>query len=280
MAERLGFGALVAGLCLAAIPDLSTAHSVMVEPPAVPVGGLAVIRTDAPASNGTFDGKRLLFFEAAGGSAALVGIDLDQRSGRYPIEVRCRDGMRLRAELEVLEKAFPEERLTVPKGYVEPDAATLRRIGSEQRLLVALWSHSALDRYWRGEFVPPCEGTAGSPFGLRRFFNGEPRSPHAGIDFRAPQGAPVHASNRGRVVLARDLFFTGNTVVIDHGFGVFTLYVHLSKLAVRRGAMVDKGQQIGQVGMTGRATGPHLHFAARVADARIDPEALLKRDLD
>jgi murein DD-endopeptidase MepM/ murein hydrolase activator NlpD len=280
MAERLGFGALVAGLCLAAIPDLSTAHSVMVEPPAVPVGGLAVIRTDAPASNGTFDGKRLLFFEAAGGSAALVGIDLDQRSGRYPIEVRCRDGMRLRAELEVLEKAFPEERLTVPKGYVEPDAATLRRIGNEQRLLAALWNHSARDRYWRGEFVPPCEGTAGSPFGLRRFFNGEPRSPHAGIDFRAPQGAPVHASNRGRVVLARDLFFTGNTVVIDHGFGVFTLYVHLSKLAVRRGAMVDKGQQIGQVGMTGRATGPHLHFAARVADARIDPEALLKRDLD
>ena len=103
---------------------------------------------------------------------------------------------------------------------------------------------------------------------------------HAGIDFRAPQGAPVHASNRGRVMLARDLFFTGNTVVIDHGFGLFTLYVHLSKLAVRRGAMVDKGQQIGQVGMTGRATGPHLHFAARVADARIDPEALLERNLD
>jgi murein DD-endopeptidase MepM/ murein hydrolase activator NlpD len=280
MAERLGFGALVAALCLAAIPDLSSAHSVMVEPPAVPVGGLAVIRTDAAASNGTFDGKRLRFFAAAGGSAALVGIDLDQRSGRYPIEVRCRDGMRLRAELEVLDKAFPEERLTVPKGYVEPDAATLRRIGSEQRLLAALWKHSAPDRYWQGEFVPPCEGTAGSPFGLRRFFNGEPRSPHAGIDFRAPQGAPVHASNRGRVVLARDLFFTGNTVVIDHGFGVFTLYVHLSKLAVRPGAMVDKGQQIGQVGMTGRATGPHLHFAARVAEARIDPEALLKRDLD
>ena len=280
MGERLGVGALVVGLWLAAAPGLSAAHSVAVEPPAVPVGGLAVIRTDAPAANGTFDGKRLRFFEAAGGSAALIGIDLDQPSGRYPIEVRCRDGMRVRAELEVLDKAFPEERLTVPQGYVEPDAATLRRIGGEQRLLAALWKESAPDRYWRGEFVPPCEGTAGSPFGLRRFFNGEPRSPHAGIDFRAPQGAPVHASNRGRVMLARDLFFTGNTVVIDHGFGLFTLYVHLSKLAVRRGAMVDKGQQIGQVGMTGRATGPHLHFAARVADARIDPEALLERNLD
>ncbi len=280
MAERLGVETFLAALWLAAAPGLSAAHSVTVDPPAVPVGGLAVVRTDASAPNGTFDGKRLRFFAAAGGSAALVGIDLDRRSGRYPIEVEYRDGMRVRAELEVRDKTFPEERLMVPKAYVAPDAATLRRIDREQRLLAGLWERSPPDRYWRGEFVPPSEGAAGSPFGLRRFFNGEPRSPHAGMDFRAPQGAPVHASNRGRVVLAQDLFFTGNTVVIDHGFGLFTLYVHLSRLTVRRGAMADKGQEIGQVGMTGRATGPHLHFAVRVADARIDPEALLERDLD
>jgi murein DD-endopeptidase MepM/ murein hydrolase activator NlpD len=280
MAERGAFRALVAGLWFAATPGLCAAHSVTVDPPAVPVGGLALIHTDAPVATGTFDGSPLRFFAAQGGSSALVGVDLDRRSGRYPIEVRCCEGMQLRAQLEVREKAFPEERLTVPKPYVEPDAAALRRIGREQRLLAALWGRSAPVRFWRGWFAPPCDGAAGSPFGLRRFFNGEPRSPHAGIDFRAPEGAPVHASNRGRVVLAQDLFFTGHTVVIDHGLGLFTLYVHLSQVEVRRGAMVDKGQEIGQVGMTGRATGPHLHFAARVVDARIDPEALLERNLD
>jgi murein DD-endopeptidase MepM/ murein hydrolase activator NlpD len=280
MVERAGVGALVAVLCLAATPVPSAAHTVRLDPPVVPIGGLALLRTDAPVVDGTFDGKRLRFFTASEGFVALVGVDLDRHSGRYPIEVRCRDGTRLRAALEVHDKVFPEERLKVPAPYVEPDAATLRRIDRERRLLDALWKRNTRHRLWRGEFVPPCDGAAGSPFGLRRFFNGEPRSPHAGIDYRAPQGAPVRAANRGRVALARELFFTGNTVVIDHGFGLFTLYVHLSYMGVRRGAMVDKGEVIGRVGMTGRATGPHLHFAVRVADARIDPEALLERDLD
>src|SRR5205085_11658461 len=182
--------------------------------------------------------------------------------------------------LEVEGREFPEERLTVPKTFTEPDPATLARISREQRLLAALWARSSANRQWREAFIRPTEGPAGSPFGLRRFFNGEPRSPHAGIDFRAPEGSPVHASNRGHVVLARELFFTGNTVVIDHGCGLFTLYVHLSKLSVRRGALVERGQEIGAVGMTGRATGPHLHFAARIGEARIDPQAILERNLD
>ncbi len=163
----------------------------------------------------------------------------------------------------------------MPKAYVEPDRATLARIEREQRLLAGLWDKTAAEPYWRGTFLPPADGSPGSAFGLRRFFNGEPRSPHAGIDFRAPEGAPVRASNRGRVVLASGLFFTGNTVVIDHGCGLFTLYVHLSEFGVRQGAWVDRGQEIGKVGMTGRATGPHLHFAVRLGDARIDPAALV-----
>ncbi|MGH7819773.1 MAG: M23 family metallopeptidase, partial [Candidatus Binatia bacterium] len=126
-----------------------------------------------------------------------------------------------------------------------------------------------------GPFVMPAEGPAGSPFGLRRFFNGEPRSPHAGIDIKAPSGAPVHAANRGRVALADELFFTGKTVVLDHGLGLFTLYVHLSEIAVEPEAIVEKGARVGRVGATGRATGPHLHFAARIGEARVDPEALL-----
>jgi murein DD-endopeptidase MepM/ murein hydrolase activator NlpD len=273
-------GGAVASVVLVTAVRTATAHTLAVLPPAVPIGGLAVVRVDAHQCKGSFDGQHLQFFSVAGSCAALVGVDLDHRAGRYAIEVEAGDGERLQGALDVEAREFPEERLTVPKTYTEPDAPTLRRIAREQRLLAALWSASVPQRLWSGSFARPTDGPAGSPFGLRRFFNGEPRSPHAGIDFRAPQGTPVYAANRGRVALARELFFTGNTVVIDHGCGVFTLYVHLSKLAVRRGALVEKGQTIGNVGMTGRATGPHLHFAARIGEARIDPAALLDRDFE
>jgi len=271
-------GALIV-LCGTAIPG--RAYSLTVEPRAVSLGGVAVVRTDVRVATGTFDGRRLQFFAVpAGGSMALVGVDLDRASGRYTIEVTTATGPALRADLDVEARTFPEERLTVPKVFTEPDPATLERIAREARLLGALWEQSSPLPYWRGPFVRPTEGPAGSPFGLRRFFNGEPRSPHAGIDFRAPEGSPVRASNRGRVVLARELFFTGNTIVVDHGCGLFTLYVHLSKVDVARGSVVERGQRIGAVGMTGRATGPHLHFAARIGEARIDPEAILDRDFD
>jgi murein DD-endopeptidase MepM/ murein hydrolase activator NlpD len=279
---RRPLAAGVVGLLLVIPLDgaIGAVGGVRVDPPAVPVGGLAVVRSDARRATGRFEGAPLRFFPVPGGSAALIGVDLEHRSGRFSIEVRGDDGRRTRLELLVLEREFPEERLTVPEGYVEPDARSLRRIARDQRLLAALWRRSADRRYWWGEFTAPSEGAAGSPFGLRRVFNGEPRSPHAGIDFRAPQGTVVRAANRGRVVLAEELFFTGNTVVLDHGLGLFTLYVHLSELEARRGALVDKGEEIGKVGMTGRATGPHLHFAARIGEARIDPEGLLGQTFD
>jgi len=271
----------LAALALGALlPPAANAHSLKVFPVAVPIGGLVLVRVDGEPRKATFDGRPLQFFAIAGGSAALIGIDLDRRAGSYPIEIESADGTRLKAAVEVEPREFPEERLTVPQTYVEPDARTLRRIAREQRLLAGLWTTSPPQRYWSGSFVRPTHGPAGSPFGLRRFFNGEPRSPHAGIDFRAPQGTPVLAANRGRIALAQALFFTGNTVVIDHGCGLFTVYVHLSKMAVRRGVLVEKAQPIGNVGMTGRATGPHLHFAARIGEARIDPAALLDRDFE
>ena len=258
----------------------SVLADVRVEPREVEVGGIAIVHTDAPPLRGTVAGRPLRFFAApGGGSTAIVGIDLDQGPGSLPIAVEMRGGATESAAVGVRGKHFPEERLTVPKTYVEPDPATLRRIAREQKRLAALWTKIEPSRLWDGEFVAPTNGPAGSPFGLRRFFNGEPRSPHAGIDFRAPEGAPVHASNRGRVVLADDLFFTGNTIVLDHGLGLFTMYVHLSRLGVRPGVLVDKGDEIGKVGMTGRATGPHLHFAVRVGEARVDPAALLGCDL-
>jgi murein DD-endopeptidase MepM/ murein hydrolase activator NlpD len=273
---------LVVG-CLVVVLSVSGSRagatpSVRVDPPSVPLGGLVVVRADAPVASARFDGRPLVFFPQGDASVALIGVDLDRRPGRYPIEVEGRTGWKAEATLEVVDRQFPEERLTLPKAYVEPDRKTLARIAREAKLLAALWGNSDREPHWTGAFVHPTDGAAGSPFGLRRFFNGEPRSPHAGIDFRSPEGTPVAAANAGQVVLARELFFTGNTVVLDHGCGLFTMYVHLFKVAVRPGERVDKGRTIGQVGMTGRATGPHLHFAARVGDARIDPAMLLDRD--
>jgi murein DD-endopeptidase MepM/ murein hydrolase activator NlpD len=252
---------------------------IRLDPPSVALGGLVVVHADAPVARARFDGRPLVFFRHGDVSAALIGVDLDRRPGRYSIEVEGRAGWKAAATLEIVDRSFPEERLTVPKNYVEPDPKTLARIEREAKLLAALWTKSDPQPHWTGTFMHPTDGPAGSPFGLRRFFNGAPRSPHAGIDFRSPEGTPVAAANAGRVALARELFFTGNTVVLDHGCGLFTMYVHLSRLSVKSGERVDKGRTIGQVGMTGRATGPHLHFAARVGEARIDPATLLDRDL-
>lgn len=254
--------------------------AVVIDPAAAPLGGLVAVRVKGSDPSGSFEGKPLRFFRTGAESVALIGIDLDHPAGRFPIEVSTARGGRVRRELEILSREFPEERLTVAREYTELDRRTLARVKREKKLLDSLWLRPSPRRYWKGAFLPPALGEAGSPFGLRRYFNGEPRSPHAGIDIRAGLGAPVRAANRGRVVLAQELFFTGKTVVLDHGLGLFTVYVHLSQMDVRSGNVVEKGHEIGKVGATGRATGPHLHFAARVGDARIDPEGLLGRALD
>lgn len=254
--------------------------AVVLDPPAVPVGGVVVVRVSAPEASGTFEGKRLHFFRTGERSVALVGIDLEHRPGRFPIRISAKGHGGIRKLVEVQARTFPEERLTVPRSYTELDVTTLKRVRREERLLDTLWSRTGTPRAWEGRFITPAAGESGSPFGLRRFFNGEPRRPHAGIDIRAGFGATVHAANRGHVVLARDLFFTGNTVVLDHGLGLFTMYLHLSEISARAGERIEKGGEIGKVGATGRVTGPHLHFAVRLGEARVDPEALLGRALE
>jgi len=144
----------------------------------------------------------------------------------------------------------------------------------EAKALDAIWQHVTSERLWTKAFVRPAEGALGSAFGLRRVFNGKPKSPHAGVDIKAPSGAGVFAANSGKVVLARDLFFTGNTVVIDHGLGLYTVYAHLSKIDVEEGSAVARAAQIGVVGATGRVTGPHLHFGVKLTGARVDPATL------
>jgi murein DD-endopeptidase MepM/ murein hydrolase activator NlpD len=205
---------------------------------------------------------------------ALVGIDLDVRPATYQVTVAAGPAHRS-YDLVVEPRTFPTRRLTVNEAFVTPPASEQARIAEEATLLAKVWKSPAGERLWTGEFVRPVPGAANSAFGTRSVFNGKPRNAHGGADFLSPGGTPIQAPNAGRVAVARALYFSGNTVVIDHGLGLFSTLAHLSKIDVHEGDLVTAGQVVGQVGATGRVTGPHLHWAVRANDARIDPLALL-----
>jgi murein DD-endopeptidase MepM/ murein hydrolase activator NlpD len=209
---------------------------------------------------------------------ALVGIDLDVKPGSYPIAVVAgADARTISADMPLVveRRVFRTRRLTVKDAFVTPSPAEQARIEADARLLSDIWASAPHERHWTGAFVRPVPGAANSAFGTRSVFNGQPRNPHGGADFLSGAGTPVHAPNAGRVVVARDLYFSGNTVVIDHGLGLFSLLAHLSAIDVREGDEVVGDQVVGLVGATGRVTGPHLHWAVRAGDARVDPLSLL-----
>lgn len=207
---------------------------------------------------------------------ALVGIDLDRRPGTYDVvaSVESPAGSATR-RLTVAARRFRTRTLTVAPDYVNPSPELMARITADTAFMTAAYEHSAETPAWTGGFIRPVPGRANSSFGTRSVFNGERRNPHAGTDFLSGTGTPIHAPAGGRIVAARDLFFTGNTVVIDHGLGVFSMLAHLSRIDVREGEMVETGTIVGLVGATGRVTGPHLHWALRVGEARVDPLSAL-----
>jgi len=210
----------------------------------------------------------------------VVGVDLDTRAGRYPaaIELTFTDGRTAsRADtIDVRGKEFPTTELTVAPKYVEPNPEDQARAARDSREIAAVYASLTPTALWTEPFAVPIPGVdGGRNFGHRRVFNGQPRAPHSGADLRAATGTEIHAANAGKVVLAKDLFFSGNAVFIDHGLGVFTTYLHLSEIGVAVGDVVAKGDVIGLAGATGRVTGPHLHWGARVVDARVDPFSLL-----
>lgn len=211
----------------------------------------------------------------------LIGVDLEQAPGPVEIRAEATDarGRSLRGKhaLRVLDARYPVQHLSVPRPFVELDAATLERVTREKAALDRLWEAAHPERLWNGSFrVPLDDAGPGSGFGLRRIINGEPRSPHTGTDFTASPGTPVLAANAGVVSLVGDHFFAGTSVVLDHGLGLYTMYFHLQESLVREGQRVDRGEAIARVGSTGRATGPHLHWGARLHGARIDPQDLLQ----
>lgn len=215
---------------------------------------------------------------------AFLGLDLGMEPGTYPLGIFLlfSDGhyQNIQREILVREKEFPLKKLWVKQEYVTPPKDVLDRIQWESELLGMILDIYTPQWLGEGEFIIPSEGKANDNFGEKRIFNNEPRSPHGGVDISSPHGAPVRASNSGRVVLAKDLYFAGKTVIIDHGLGVFTQYLHFSKIIAKRGDFVKKGDVIGEIGATGRVTGPHLHWGLRISGSRVDPFSLLYlRDL-
>jgi murein DD-endopeptidase MepM/ murein hydrolase activator NlpD len=171
---------------------------------------------------------------------------------------------------------FATEKLIVEKQFVEPNEQQASRAVAEQKKLRELFDRVTPEKLWQGSFRMPLAGSKqGTNFGKRRILNGQPRSPHTGADFPAPTGTPVHATQSGRVVLAEELYFSGNTVIVDHGLGVYSLYGHLSATDVAVGDSVKAGIILGKVGATGRVTGPHLHWGITVNKARVNPVRLV-----
>ena len=207
---------------------------------------------------------------------ALVGIDLNVKPGVHAVTIHSGPAKEsVTHNLVVKPKSFPTRRLTVDDAFVNPPPAVTKRIEEEAKRLAALWTSSGPERLWDDAFMPPVPQPANSRFGSRSILNGQAMSPHGGADFASPEGTPIKAPNAGRVVLADDLYYTGGTVVLDHGLGLVSLFAHLSRVDVREGQMVERGAVVGLVGATGRVTGAHLHWTLRANGARVDPLSLL-----
>jgi murein DD-endopeptidase MepM/ murein hydrolase activator NlpD len=226
-----------------------------------------------------WDNKKVPAFHLERKWAAIVGVDLDAKPGKHNADVvfTMEDGRldKRQAVIDVVAKKYPTTELKVEEKYVALSKANLARANRETKELDGIYSVTSNERLWDDPFTVPIPGNTGTNFGHRRVFNGESRAPHAGADLRAKTGTPIHATNRGRVMLAKNLFFTGNTIVLDHGSGIYSLYAHLSRIDVKPGDMVKNGQPVGLAGATGRVTGPHLHWGMRVQGARVDPFTLV-----
>jgi murein DD-endopeptidase MepM/ murein hydrolase activator NlpD len=234
-----------------------------------------------------FAGKKYVFARKGGGGGellAFMGLDLGAEPETYSLAVTVQflDGTlrTLRRDLQVEPKDFPVKRLRVEQRFVTPPAEVQERIRLESSLMQTVFATYTSEWLGEGSFILPASGKVNPNFGERRFFNEQPRSPHSGVDISSPSGTPVGASNSGRILLADDLYYAGNTVVIDHGLGVVSFYCHFSKILVTKGDLVEKGTLIGEVGATGRVTGPHLHWSVRIRGSRVDPLSLLSLDPD
>jgi murein DD-endopeptidase MepM/ murein hydrolase activator NlpD len=209
--------------------------------------------------------------------AGFIGADLTTDPGRYRLQISYANNAQPDfIPITVRSKDHGIRRITVPKEMVELDHDTLQRVLREISTVKQVFVRSSEDPLWWGRWTRPLPGRVVSPFGCRSIVNGMERSPHSGVDLKAPAGTPVKATNRGLVALVAEHFFSGKSIVIDHGGRIFSMYFHLSRISVRVGEAVEKGDLIGLSGCSGRVTGPHLHFGIRLNGKRINPLTLIQ----
>jgi len=276
----------------------AAAHWTVVNQPTRLVNGTPVLfRVTAPKTlrslSGNWLGHEIAFNFDASSKAwfALAGVSLETKPGTYSLELHGEtfsgqsagastgEAISFERKIRVERQRYPRVLLKVPTRYTAPSPEDQHEIEQDKETKAEAFKTVSPDREWQGSFTPPVDAAISDVFGVERVFNGSVQSTHQGLDFRVPGGTSVAAVNRGRVILARPLFFEGNCVVIDHGQGLLTLYLHLSKFSVKEGDDVSKGQAIGLSGGTGRATGPHLHLAVRWQGVYLDPQVLLKLHL-
>jgi murein DD-endopeptidase MepM/ murein hydrolase activator NlpD len=243
-------------------------------------GGVALLNlgaSDELPGAVTFNGHGAPVMKHGTTWVAVVGIPLDTAPGKHAATLLPHDGGKRPLEFTVADKRYEEQRLKVANPrHVEPSKEDLERIERERKRIDAALGNFAADRTPRLVMQVPVDGRRSSSFGLRRYFNDKPRNPHTGMDIAAPTGTPILSPAPGIVTDTGDYFFNGNTVFVDHGQGVVTMYCHLSRVDVQPGDEVDTGTPLGLVGATGRVTGPHLHWGVAVNRAMVDPALFLR----
>jgi murein DD-endopeptidase MepM/ murein hydrolase activator NlpD len=263
----------------------SASWTIAIQPKRIVNGSPILIEVTPPqplkSLSATWLGHDVFFSAETVGHAwyGLAGVPVEEHPGKSTLALHAvtnkGDTLSFDRPITIAKAKYKQIKITVPAKYTEPSPADLQQIAADKAVKAQVLSRIAPDREWSGNFAAPVKASISDVFGTARTFNGQTQSVHQGLDFGVPQGTPVMAVNRGTALLAQLLFFEGNCIVLDHGQGLLTIYMHLSKLEVKPGERVERGQQIGLSGGTGRATGPHLHLAARWQGVYIDPATLL-----
>jgi murein DD-endopeptidase MepM/ murein hydrolase activator NlpD len=260
----------------------ASAFEATVTPPEISPGDAFVVKVEKAENPGepsaTFDEKTLYFSSCGDGCFIAIGsADISAEPGVYSVLLTLGE-KKTNLDIVLKQAEFPTIHLTLPEGKVFLSPEDQERANREAVTLSGIWP-VITDRVWDGEFIQPLDNEVSTVFGVKRIMNKKKTSLHRGVDFRGKSGEPVRAFNRGRVVLADELFYGGNTVILDHGQGIYSIYMHLSKFNVKVNDILEKGTVVGRVGSSGRATGPHLHFGVKIRSINTNPLSFLELGL-